>query len=610
LAIEVQEETAVRLGYGGSDAASPVERLMREYYLQAREIYHFCASTLNRCRPQQRGIGKVLGYMSRKDLGHELVVAHGELTVKDREKNPFRAHPTLLLEVFLQSQRMAVGLGEDLKALMRASVDGIDAAFRKDPEHSRLFMDLLRTPHASRALRGMHEVGVLAAYLPEFGPITCLVHLDLYHKYTVDEHSLRAVEFVEELPEATEKELRDFTRLYQSIPNPEVLKLALVLHDVGKTRGVEHVEEGTVLARAAVARLGLGTKSAAQVELLVKNHLVMNHLAQRRDITDPKVIADFADTVKNVENLKLLCALTYGDTRAVGPDVWTIWKGALLWELYMRTYQYFTREDEVVVTGEALIEQVKREVMAGLSGRIPEQAVDAFFKAMPYKYIVSTPAQTIVQHVQLVEGLKEGMLATRHTHRLEVGYSELLVCTRSRPGNFARIAGTLAGKNINILGAQIYTRTDGVALDTLQIESLEKKPILDERVWQSLNAELSAVLVEGHEVSYQPARSRERTIFARKERAVPVATVIEVNNRISDMYTVLDVTTQDRLGLLYLITMTLFELGINIHLAKVSTEATRAIDVFYVSDLMGEKIVDEQAIETMRSRLQDALAWE
>jgi [protein-PII] uridylyltransferase len=496
-----------------------------------------------------------------------------------------------------------VALSEDIKVFIRANLEAIDDTFRADRQHSRLFMTILKHPHAARAIRAMHEVGVLSAYLPEFEPITGLVHHDLYHKYTVDEHTLRAVDCLDELPETSEKELREFAKLFRSLPNPEVLRLALLYHDVGKTKGVEHVEESAELFRAAAPRLGLSEKSADQVELLVKNHLLMNHLAQRRDITDPKIVADFAETVRNVENLKLLCILTYADTRAVGPDIWTIWKGALLWELYMRTYQHFTQEDEVVVTGEALIEQVKGEVMSGLSGRIPDAAVDEFFKAMPYKYVVSTPAETIVHHVQLVEGLKGGKLATKHTHHLDLGYSELMVCTPSKAGNFSKIAGTLAANQLNILGAQIYTRNDGLALDTLQIESLAKKPILDERLWQRLNEELFSVLAEGREVTYRPGR----TIFARKERAVPVTTVIEVNNRISDMYTVIDVTTQDRLGLLYLITTTLFELGINIHLAKVSTEATRAIDVFYVTDLMGEKIVDERAIEDVRSRLGTAL---
>jgi [protein-PII] uridylyltransferase len=603
LAIEVQADTAARLGYDSNGTGLPVERFMREYYRLARVIYYLCASVLNRCRPHERGIGKVLEYMSRKELEHGLVIARGEITLKERGKDPFQARPTLLLEVFGLALQMGVGLSEDLKVLIRAHLEAIDDAFRVDRQHSRLFMTILKRPQASRALRAMHEVGVLSAYLPEFEPITGLVHHDLYHKYTVDEHTLRAVDVLDELPETPEKELREFAKLFQSLPNPEVLRLALVYHDVGKTKGVEHVEESAELFRAAAPRLGLSDKSADQVELLVKNHLLMNHLAQRRDITDPKIVADFAETVRNVENLKLLCILTYADTRAVGPDIWTVWKGALLWELYMRTYQHFTQEDEVVVTGEALIEQVKGEVMSGLSGRIPEATVDAFFKAMPYKYIVSTPAETIVQHVQLVEGLKGGALATKHTHHLDLGSSELMVCMPSKAGNFAKIAGTLAANRLNILGAQIYTRNDGLAVDTLQIESLEKKPILDERLWQRLNEELFAVLVEGREVTYRPGR----TIFDRKERAVPVTTVVEVNNRISDMYTVIDVTTQDRLGLLYLITTTLFEIGINIHLAKVSTEATRAIDVFYVTDLLGEKIVDERAIEDIRSQLHTAL---
>ncbi|MGH8067739.1 MAG: [protein-PII] uridylyltransferase [Candidatus Entotheonellia bacterium] len=603
LAIEVQADTASHLGYDGTGPGLPVERFMREYYRQAREIYHLCASVLNRCRPHERGIGKVLEYMSRKELDHGLVVARGEITVKERGKDPFQARPTLLLEVFALALQMGVGLSEDLKVLIRANLGVIDDAFRADRQHSRLFMTILKHPHAARTLRAMHEVGVLSTYLPEFEPITGLVHHDLYHKYTVDEHTLRAVDYLDELPETSEKELREFAKLFQSLPNPAVLRLALLYHDVGKTKGIEHVEESAELFRTAAPRLGLSEKSADQVELLVKNHLLMNHLAQRRDITDPKIVADFAETVRNVENLKLLCILTYADTHAVGPDIWTVWKGALLWELYMRTYKHFTQEDEVVVTGEALIEQVKGEVMSGLSGRIPEATVDAFFKAMPYKYVVSTPAETMAHHVQLVESLKDSPLATKHTHHLDLGFSELMICTPSKAGNFSKIAGTLAANQLNILGAQIYTRNDGLALDTLQIDSLEKKPILDERLWQRLNAELLAVLAEGREVTYRPGR----TIFARKERAVPVTTVIEVNNRISDMYTVLDVTTHDRLGLLYLITTTLFELGINIHLAKVSTEATRAIDVFYVTDLMGEKIVDERAIEDIRNRLPTAL---
>lgn len=603
LAIEVQRDTALHLGYGADDTGVAVEPFMQDYYHHARELYRFCTMVLSRCRPHQRGLGKVLEYMLRQELDHGLTVSRGEMSLKDRGKNPFLERPALLLEVFAQAQQLGVGLSPDLKALIRANLGAIDDSFRADRQHSRLFLELLKRSHASRTLRLLHEVGVLSAYLPEFAQITGLVHHDLYHKYTVDEHTLRAVEYLDELPDTTEKELREFAKLFQSIPNPEVLRLALLYHDVGKTKGIEHVEESADLFRAAAPRLGLSEKNADQVELLVRHHLLMNHLAQRRDITDPKIIADFAETVRNSENLKMLCALTYADTRAVGPDIWTVWKGALLWELYMRTYQYFTREDEVVVTGEALIEQVKREVMTGLSGRIPESDVDEFFRAMPYKYVVSTPAETILHHVQLVAGLQDRQLATKHSHHLAVGYSELMICTPSKAGNFAKIAGTLAANKINILGAQIYTRNDGLALDTLQIESMENRPILDERLWQRLNAELQAVLVEGREVTYRPAR----TIQTKKERAIPVATAIAVNNRISDMYTVIDVTTQDRLGLLYLITTTLFELGINIHLAKVSTEATRAIDVFYVTDLLGEKLLDEQAIDLMRQRLHEVL---
>jgi len=287
----------------------------------------------------------------------------------------------------------------------------------------------------------------------------------------------------------------------------------------------------------------------------------------------------------------------------VAPEAWTAWRGALLWDLYHRAKDYLTHEPEERLTGEALLERLRELVARELAYDVSPEAIEAYFQAMPYKYVASTPPDRIVLHIQLAEKMiaQEG-LAMEHWHNQQFGYSEVLVCTTGRTGILSEIAGALTSKNINILGAQVFTRQDNIAIDTLQVNRLEGGCVADESVWQALEGNLRDMIAGKETVEALLSR---RTQYVTDKRFVgrPVGARVEINNRISDTHTVIEMKAHDRLGLLYLVTREMVKLNLDIYLAKISTEASRAINVFYVTDLDEEKIFDDTRIAHIRKTL-------
>ncbi len=611
LSIASHAEVARRLGYSPEGEFLPGERFMRDYYLAANEIVQFSSMILQKCLPEKTKRVKMVSDHTIQTIQNAIddgvVLSADGIHLQGDNADLLCQNPALFLKLFLYQQHLSLGFSEPLKELIRSHLFYIDEKFRHQKSHSDLFLAILRGEQAANTLRSMHELGVLGAYLPELAHLTCLIQYDFYHKYTVDEHTLRSIEYLEDLTEPPARELKELGRIYRQLSHPEVVKLALLLHDTGKGKGGEHVEKSIELVQQVVKRLQLSEKFCDQVTVLVKYHLLMNHIAQRRDIHDPKTITEFAETIKNLENLDMLYLLTYADIKAVGPDVWTIWKGALLGELYLLTRRYFSPEEEMVLTGEALLEQLRREVSRDLEGRVDPQTIATHFAFMPYKYFVSTPPNRIAQHILLLQKIDEHPLAVKHIPNVEIGHSELMVCMPDKPGNFSKLAGVLASHFLNILGAQIYTRSDGIAIDTLQVESLDKKPILDENLWQELTNDLHAILITGTKRMNDLSLPLGQTIFSQKERALQTATMVKIDNRISDTHTVIEVTTYDRLGLLYLITDCLFKLDIDIYLAKISTEGNRVMDAFYVTDVAGNKLLDPERVAQVKKRLEQAL---
>jgi [protein-PII] uridylyltransferase len=343
------------------------------------------------------------------------------------------------------------------------------------------------------------------------------------------------------------------------------------------------------------------------VELLAVHHLAMNRIAQRRDITDDKVIAEFASMVETVSGLEQLYLLTFADTSAVGPDVWNMWKGTLLAELYRRTLDYLLRQSPLLPASAAELRQrLCPAILEALGPQYSAPDVDDFLDTMPARYLGATPPDQIARHFMLTQPVLRTPVVLHYEQNFSGGFTNVTICVAGRRGVFSMIAGALSRNKLNILGAQIYTSSHGVAIDTLQVETLESAPVTDQQVWQRIEADLHTALSGAlhFETIVTPrrhlAQDRKLQTFAR-----PPQVLIEHTS--SDSYTIIEVQAQDHLGLLYKLTRVLYESGLDVALAKISTEANRAIDVFYVTDAAGRKLSDDSETETIRQTLLDAL---
>jgi len=315
---------------------------------------------------------------------------------------------------------------------------------------------------------------------------------------------------------------------------------------------------------------------------------------------DEKLVELFAEAVGDAETLDLLYLITYTDIRAVSPQSWTAWRGALLWELYHRTLRCLTRDQRYEFSSEEFQSTVLEEVKLELAGQVGEGAVDEYLHSMPYKYVVSTPVERIAQHIKMVSALGERVLFLEYEHNFDVGYTELVICTSGKPGIFSKIAGVLAARNINIIGADVYTTAGGLAVDTFRVEGVDKNPVVDEQKWKRVEEDLAQVLSGGADVGALVARGAR---FSPRPGALPFPPQVSVDNDISDTHTVIEVVAPDFLGLLFRLTEILFACGVDIYVARISTEADRAVDVFYVTDFDGNKITNQDKTEEIRERL-------
>ncbi|MGE3540985.1 MAG: [protein-PII] uridylyltransferase [Candidatus Tectimicrobiota bacterium] len=611
LSVDVQEPLAAVLGFQPSPHKLAVEHFLNTYYMHANVLFNLCLTLVDAVTHMYQP--RLWRFLRRsRRIGDGFMIVDGYLQHEaSRLDSHLQEHPLQLLQAFAKAQehhiRLAPTLSRSLKAqgaLLRQEI------MRHAPEAAAVFFRILSQPQATPILREMHRHGILGAYIPEFDALTCLAQHDLYHRYTVDEHTLRSIEVLESLPETQDAFLKPLARLYDETSDKALLKFALLLHDLGKDAGpghASHVYRSGELAEIVCERLALPAEQRAVIQLLTVNHLVMNHIAQRRDITDEKVVAEFAEIVKNVANLEQLYLLTYADTSAVGPDVWNTWKGTLLADLYRRTRDYLLQQCSALAPSLAkLREQLRPTVLASLPSHYSMEDVDRFLDSMPARYLSATSAEQLATHITMTQPQLRGPVVLHSEQNFSGGFTNVTICVTGRRGVFSMIAGALSRNKLNILGAQIYTSCAGIAVDTLQVETLEKTPVTDHRVWKQVEADLSAAL-EGGQSFDTVLTQRRYAAQERKLQAFARPPQVLIDNNESDSYTLVEVQAQDQLGLLYKLTRLLFECGLDVALAKISTEANRAIDVFYVTDTLGKKVTDESAVVRLRSNLLEAL---
>ncbi|MGH7277234.1 MAG: [protein-PII] uridylyltransferase, partial [Candidatus Rokuibacteriota bacterium] len=545
-----QPEIARDFGYENDETMLGVERFMRDYYLHARVIHRVSRRLIARCQETLRYRGTAERRQRQQALADGLVFFDGRLRLADRNLDALREDPPRIMKVFWHLHRLGCELSLDLELAIEDALDLVDDGFRRDTAVRDLFLDICRSwGRVAVTLSEMHELGLLGRYLPEFGALTCLVQYDVYHRFSADRHSLLAVEHLEALAPGQSAESEGAALVFSEVERPGLLMLGMLLHDIGKAKGHGHVAKGIPLVRELTGRLGLPPADAAVVEFLVAHHLTMSHIAQRRDIDDPKTIADFAGTVEEPQRLKMLYLLTYADMRAVGPGVLTGWQAAILHELYARTLARLTGGQVARPNRTQLTERLRGAVIDD----VPVQAAKAHVAMVPDRYLASTSVTRMAEHLRMLHGLEGEAVATALFHHPDLGSSDLVVVTRDVPGLFSLIAGTLAAHGINIISAQIHTRADGIAIDTFQVNDPTGEAITSPAHWARTVDALRAVIRGEQSVDALLARRRA----ARPAAGVAGPPKITVDNRLSDSYTVLEVKCPDRVGLLYLVTRTL-----------------------------------------------------
>ncbi len=612
LSVDVQEQLAANLGFEPDDRKLAVEHFLISYYTHANTIFDLCLTIQEAVthtyqprvwqllrRPRQVGDGFVIldGYLH-----------HDTLTLETL----FAERPLLLMHAFATAQQHDVPLAPVLSRAIRSQAPLLATdTLQRAREAKELLFRILAHSHATPAIRAMHRHGVLGAYLPEFSPLTCLVQYDLYHRYTVEEHTFHCIEALESLDTTEEAALQPLAQLYHKTSDKALLKFALLLHDLGKDVGpsqASHVYRSGELATPVCERLGLPDAEHHLLQILIVNHLVMNHLAQRRDITDAKVIGDFAEIVETVPALEQLYLLTFADTSGVGPGVWTAWKGALLHELYSRTRAYLVRQtDEIAPSDAELRDRLRPAIVRALGVQDAPSLLDDFLNSMPARYLLATPPAHIARHVRLIQRRVDTPLLLATESGPTTTIMNVTLCVEERRGIFAMIAGALSQNNLNILTAQIYTSKLGLAIDTLQVEAWDKTPLNNPKLWQQVETDLLQALDGTRQFDATPAMRRHPTQTRQFQTFVQEPHIV-LDNTSSDSHTVIEIKAQDSLGLLYKLTHLLYEQGLDIALAKISTEANRAIDVFYVTDAGGNKILDVAAQDAIREHLTNALS--
>jgi [protein-PII] uridylyltransferase len=626
LSLDLQPQIASNLGYKDKRGLLASELFMRDYYGRAQQLHQVCESLLTRAmEPEKRRfrsrVKRMTGsielrqgtfYLTLKqasrtrnasESGYE--VKQGKLYLR-KEPSDFRSNPMRLIEVFSVAQSERAALSDELKLAVRGNLSLVDRSFRASKETGRALIEMLsRRGRVANVLRMMHETGFLARVLPEFARITFLVQHDFYHKYTIDEHTLKAVEALDHLASEHDGKLARFSKVLAEVEHAAPLYLALLMHDIGKGRGSGHAERGARIAGRVCERLGLDPNGTEQVVLLVKRHLLMSHLSQRRDLNEEGLIEEFLTTVGTLDQLNMLLLLTYADTNGVGPEVWTDWKATLLWELYSRARSHLTGEKPTRWdwTRKTLVKQsVIRELIPVY---LPSE-IESHFAMLPERYLRATKHDDIVRHLLLIKDLGSRSLITEWRAVEEEGCAELTVCTSDSAGLFARLAGTLTACGINILSADLCTREDGKVIDTLKVcEVGAHRPVRAERK-ERVSRDLEAAIAGSFDVAAAVEKYLARLpgSLKRRKRQAQSRPVVRFDSEASATGTVIEVRAEDEPGLAYKIANTLSGLNLNITFAKIATEKNKALDVFYVTDHAGQKLTPAEMPEVERALLE------
>ena len=603
LTFEMQIQVAERLGYEDHGGRRAVEHFMQDYFRHATvvgELTRIFLTGLEAKHAKQEPALLRL-FRRRPKVKETYKIVHGRIALAGEKR--FLKDKLNLLRIFEEALRTGYLIHPDAMRVVSANLELIDDDMRSDPEATRIFLDLLlKHGNPERALRRMNELGVLAAFIPEFEPIVAMMQFNMYHSYTVDEHTIQCIahlamiereELVEELPIAS--------RILKDGLNRKVLYVALLLHDIGKGRKEDHSVLGAQIARRVAPRFGLKKEDCDTIEWLVRNHLLMSDVAQKRDHSDPRTLRGFANAVKTRKRLDLLTVLTVCDIRGVGPNTWNNWKAELIRALYRNTANALENGLEAVnrETAETSAKTALRKALENWSKKDLRAETSRHYG--PYWQGLPTSAHVVF--AGLLQGLVDGEVRIDLLLDDDRDATRACFALQDHPGIFSRLAGALAIVGANVVDARTYTSKDGYATAVFWIQDADGAPYAASKL-ERLRSTISKTL-KGEIIARDAMEDRDK--IKKRERAFKVPTNIIFDNEGSEIYTIIEVDTRDRPGLLFDLTKTLASMNIYIASAVIATYGEQVVDTFYVKDMFGLKFHSKSKQSGIEKRLRQAI---
>lgn len=596
LTFALQRHVAVAFGYGVESRQS-IDRFMQDYYAAARALRHLLLFVVGMTSAEHPPAA------ARDREQGPFEVRRGVLRIGPPDPQWFAENPPRLMEIFWECGRRKARLDHDSREAVKRNLSIVGESFRTNDLVRRFFVALCGRPlQAGPALRQAAETGLLGAYIPEFSDVDGVVRYEDFHSYPVHEHTIRAVEALAGIPGMQEPTGRLLRMTLEHLHDPHILVLAILFHDLGKAGGEEHVEEGVRIARTICDRIGLAEVDTERIVFLVEHHMLMNHIAMYRDSDDLDIITSFAHTMRTTDRLRALLLLSYADLSAVGPNVWTEWKGALLSKLYLKTERVLSGRAHA---GDAYWTLPKAQAVVAAAPPDLKRAVVDHLRQMGERYFIAFGPEQIVDHMACMREARDHGLALRRINDSETGTTDVVVCVQDSHGLFAKIAGSFASQLVDVQRALVFTAPDGYVVDRFTVmDAVNRRPLTD-RQFEAFRDVLYHVLLERGSVQDYVNKSRNR-LFALHQPRVPVPTRIAFDNEASRSDTVLDIETGDRTGLLYDIACVLAGHGISFFSSYVVTDARQVRDSFYVR-LGDSKIIDPDVQAAVRGDLQAAI---
>ena len=612
LTFDNQLQIAKKLGYSKRPGLRDVERFMQHYFMTAKEVGNLtrivCSSLEDSAIKEEpklfRVIDGILNIKNKKVRSKNFFIKKGRLYISRHRK--FEDEPTDILELFIIAEKENVLLSPDIVQQITRSLRLIDKDLRQNKYANKLFVDLFsKSKNTELILRNMNDAGVLGKFIPEFGKIVGMSLFNLYHIYTVDEHLLKSTGFMNKIINGQLDQPHPFKEIItKNLKNKKILLISAFLHDIGKGRKQDHSIVGAQISDKICRRLGLDEREIKQVNWLIRNHLLMSDVAQKRDLYDPKTISDFAKVVKNKNNLDYLLALTVADILAVGPGIWNAWKNGLLITLYEQTCIYFDgnkthRQIEISTLQET------KDILRSELNDWPKQILKSYIDRFNDSYWLTTNLKMQIEHSKILKNKDSNNISLEifSNKNNNSNTTEITLIGPDHPNLLSTLAGCCLLFDADIVDAQIETTIDGIAIDTISVkrefsDADENRRILQisDSIKSSLNGSLSL-----------NKKILQKKLGVHYEQAFQVKNKVHITNEFSDSSTVVEVEGRDKPGLLYQITNALQSANINIKSAHIATYGERANDVFYITNLFGEKINSDEKIQRIKNLLFDMM---